>query len=142
MKKDMHPRLSRDGQVQIRARDRGAGERIRIAILDTGYDPTAFFFHPRACRDRIKEYESWVDDEEDSVVRQDINGHGTHATALLLSISDRADIYVARIAKSSEELSSAILNVAQVNYCAWRYSGASCSRVIPGHRARSSEMGC
>ncbi|KAE8448458.1 hypothetical protein EG329_009523 [Mollisiaceae sp. DMI_Dod_QoI] len=118
MKRDMHPRLSRDQQVQIMAQKRGAGERIRIAILDTGYDETASFFHHRPHRIRIKGYRSWLDKDPSAQDKslpapQDCSGHGTHATALLLSIADRADIYVARIANSSEELSSATLNIAQ-----------------------------
>lgn len=119
----MHPLVSSDEVVQVRAEQRGAGGKIRIAILDSGYDKSSYYFHSPARKARIIEYKSWVDDASSSQHNstagagpQDCNGHGTHATALLLSIADRADIYVARIAKSSEGLASAITKVAEVCY--------------------------
>lgn len=35
---------------------------------------------------------------------EDVHGHGTHATALLLRVAENADLYVARIAKKENFL--------------------------------------
>lgn len=74
-------------------------------------------------RARIKS-RSFLSDETSI---EDVHGHGTHTTALLLRVAEHADIYVARIAKkesfldpiSIEQVRNLIfsINVAKENHC-------------------------
>ena len=105
-------RRLRNVHALIDERPNNKHRKVRIAILDTGIDGT----HPEFCRksgvDRIMGYRSWVDPVADiseagglsaSQMRKsckDVDGHGTHATALLLQVDPLAEIYVARLAKS------------------------------------------
>ncbi len=67
-------------------------EKIRIAVLDTGIDPTDPMI--RAASSRIIDKRSWVGSAENYT---DKYGHGTHVTRLLLKIAPAAEIYVAKI---------------------------------------------
>ncbi|KAI9766109.1 MAG: hypothetical protein M1840_006816, partial [Geoglossum simile] len=84
--------------------------RIKVAILDTGYDKEAVFFN-RHRNSRIKKWKDWV--MNNSPDPQDQDGHGTHVLSLLMKIAPAADIFVARIAKETEDLQSASDNVAK-----------------------------
>lgn len=86
-------------------------ERIRIAVLDTGCDNDAPFFHLPDNGPRLKQWKDWVDG---SASWQDLHGHGTHLVSLIMRIAPEADIYVARIAESPDQLMKAGENVAEV----------------------------
>jgi subtilisin family serine protease len=73
-------------------------EPIRIAILDSGFDPE----HPLALSEgrldpRIKAARSFVHGTGQGEFRDEI-GHGTHALGLLLKVATCAEIYIAKIA--------------------------------------------
>ncbi|KAI9833799.1 MAG: hypothetical protein M1819_003534 [Sarea resinae] len=82
---------------------------IRVAILDTGYDDEAVFFHPPSRSNRLKEWKDWVDD---SPTPEDCNGHGTHVVSLVMKTAPTADIYVARVAKDTAGLHGAADRIA------------------------------
>ncbi|KAK8127336.1 hypothetical protein PG984_008444 [Apiospora sp. TS-2023a] len=75
-------------------------KRPRIAILDTGYDPK--FLFSLGCIPRLKGWKDCVNHETQPV---DSHGHGTHVLGLVMRIASEADIYVARVAKTSKDLS-------------------------------------
>ena len=86
---------------------------IRIAILDTGIS-----FPEEAedigYTDRIIETKSWLGgsantDPELERGDLDLDGHGTHAAALLLHVAPDADIYVARVCEGKRELKGRIM---------------------------------
>ncbi|KAI1742075.1 subtilisin-like protein [Xylaria scruposa] len=74
-------------------------EPVRIAILDSGFDPE----NPLLWTDmgkldpRIKAAQSFVHQTESDAIRDEI-GHGTHALGLLLNIAICAEIYIAKVA--------------------------------------------
>src|ERR1700722_5740704 len=74
-------------------------EPVRIAILDSGFDPK----NPLLINDeqrfdpRIKDFRNFVRGTEPLDVQDEI-GHGTHALGLLLGIATCAEIYIARVA--------------------------------------------
>lgn len=81
--------------------------RIKVAILDTGLDDSArifdFYNEPK-----------WIDFVDDSPSCKDSNGHGTHLVSLLMRTAPEAEIYVARVARDTKTLGSAIDNIAKV----------------------------
>ncbi|KAK5167686.1 uncharacterized protein LTR77_007385 [Saxophila tyrrhenica] len=84
-------------------------ERVKVAVLDTGYDPDASFFdRPRT--DRIKGWKDWADGSEISV---DESGHGTHVVSLLMKVAPYADVYVARVARNVDGLGGAGESIAK-----------------------------
>ena len=100
--------LERRSQELLSTLDKRSGfEPTRIAILDTGIDGT----HASFASKRIRAYKSWVSPEQDAEsgigfqarkIRGmciDADGHGTHATDLLLRVDPQALVYVARVAE-------------------------------------------
>lgn len=84
--------------------------RIKVAILDTGYDKDAIFFNQD--RDtRLKGWKDWVDNLP---YPQDQDGHGTHVLSLIMKIAPAADIFVSRVSKDEKDLQNASNNIAQV----------------------------
>jgi hypothetical protein len=74
-------------------------QKIRIAVLDTGIDIEEDSFI-KGAEDRIKERCSFLDDLHPSLNPldcQDVHGHGTHVTRLILRAASPADIFVAKI---------------------------------------------
>ncbi|KAF2148360.1 subtilisin-like protein [Myriangium duriaei CBS 260.36] len=75
--------------------------RPKIAVLDTGYDPGSGFLtnaHKIRLRGRWKDF--WAD----SASPIDADGHGTSMLSLVVNIASFADIYVARIASTNEDI--------------------------------------
>ena len=74
-------------------------QRVRIAILDSGFDPS----NPSLINDdgqldsRIKGRQNFVPGAGPVDIQDEI-GHGTHALGLLLRFATCADIYIAKIA--------------------------------------------
>ncbi|XDG05268.1 hypothetical protein ABKA04_004883 [Annulohypoxylon sp. FPYF3050] len=75
-------------------------EPVRIAILDSGFDPEnpLLMTHDRRLDPRIKGARSFVYQTDPDDTRDEI-GHGTHALGLLLKVATCAEIYIARIAR-------------------------------------------
>lgn len=86
--------------------------RLRVAILDTGYDAEAVFFGIQARRQRLKGWMDYVDDSEHPV---DSNGHGTHTVSVLMKVAPLADVYVARIARDRACLGTATDSIRRVS---------------------------
>lgn len=84
----------------------------RIAVLDTGCDDGSLFFFDPDQASRLREWKDWT---EESVEYQDCHGHGTYLISLVMKLSPGAHIYVARVAKSPEELLNSSENVAKVH---------------------------
>jgi hypothetical protein len=87
--------------------------KIRIAVLDTGYDPTDPMI--RGARERIVKNRSWVGSPDDC---KDTYGHGTHVTRLLLTMAPAADIYVAKITEGKCVEPQNMSGIAQVSFLA------------------------
>ncbi|KAH0494690.1 hypothetical protein TgHK011_008281 [Trichoderma gracile] len=78
---------------------RGTFEPVRIAILDSGFDPDnpLVMTEDQRLDPRIKDARSFVHGTAQHEIRDEI-GHGTHALGLLLSVASCAEIYIARVA--------------------------------------------
>nr|RBQ96670.1 hypothetical protein FVER53263_11628 [Fusarium verticillioides] len=99
-----------------------AGRRIRIAILDTGYDPGAIFFNRYRSR-RLKDWKDFI--ELGQPTPKDEEGHGTHVLSVLMQVAPAADIYVARVAKNTSELQNSTESIAKAIEWAWKECGAN-----------------
>ncbi|KAK4169925.1 hypothetical protein QBC43DRAFT_306849 [Cladorrhinum sp. PSN259] len=84
--------------------------RIRVAVLDTGYDPSSIFFK---APDRRRRIQAWKDYVSSDSLRLDVDGHGTHVLSLMMKVAPAADIYVARVARGTPDLASSTLNIAE-----------------------------
>ncbi|KAI0906589.1 peptidase S8/S53 domain-containing protein [Ustulina deusta] len=92
-------------------------KRIRIAVLDTGYDPDAVFFN----KDRKRRLRSWRNYiEEDQPHANGEDGHGTHVVSVLMKVAPAADIFVARVTQDATDLQNASGNIAQAIKWAWK----------------------
>ncbi|ETS03821.1 subtilisin-like protein [Trichoderma reesei RUT C-30] len=89
---------------------RGSRAGIRIAILDTGCNIDSAFFGVPPIQCRLK---GWKDFVSGATHWQDHHGHGTYLASLILQIASMADIYVARVASSSDDLAKASDKVAE-----------------------------
>ena len=82
---------------------------VKVAVLDTGCDlEHAFFIGPGSRQDdRLEGH--WFDclGESDKPVDEDPERHGTAMVALLLRLLPNAEIYVVRVARDAEGLSTA-----------------------------------
>ena len=74
-------------------------EPVRIAILDSGFDPgnSLLMTDDRRLDPRIKVVQNFVHQTEPLDIQDEI-GHGTHALGLLLKVATCAEIYIARVA--------------------------------------------
>lgn len=95
--------------------------RVRIAILDTGYDAKSPFFSVGPREKRLVEWKDFVDGQGEPI---DCDGHGTHVLSLAMKIAPAADICVARIAKNTEDLQNAATNIEKVRR---RYTFCFCT---------------
>lgn len=79
---------------------RGTFEPVRIAILDSGFDPEnpLLMTEDQRLDPRIKAAQSFIHQTESYDIRDEI-GHGTHALGLLLKVATCAEVYIARIAR-------------------------------------------
>jgi hypothetical protein len=91
----------------------------RIAILDTGCNTEDHFFNGPGIDhiDKFEDADLWYDclGESNVPVDQDDDDHGTALTALLLRLAPEAMIYVIRIARNSNELSTSANNIRKVS---------------------------
>ena len=94
-------------------------EKIRIAVLDTGIDPTDRMIKP--AMSRIIDKRSWVGSIPESYM--DKYGHGTHVTRLLLRMAPAAEIYVAKITDNKNVDPEDMSRIAEVSLpCPLRHS--------------------
>ncbi|KAJ4152234.1 hypothetical protein NW765_017743 [Fusarium oxysporum] len=75
--------------------------KVRVAILDTGYDPTAPLLADSA---RSMRFKGWKDFVSDSHVPVDTFGHGTFMATLLVESAPVSEVFVARVAENTESL--------------------------------------
>ena len=87
----------------------GLVPRVKVAILDTGYDKESPFFKNRNRTCRIRGWKDFVDDGSE----KDDDGHGTFTLSLVMKIAPTVDIFVARIARGKDDLQTANHRVAQ-----------------------------
>ena len=92
---------------------------IRIGIIDTGIDSEADELVKAALkRNRIKECCSFVidrDSEPDPTNFQDVNGHGTHVTRLILNAAPSAEIFIAKICDETTISKENLYRIAKVS---------------------------
>ena len=74
-------------------------EPVRIAILDSGFDPKnpLLISEDQQLPPQIKGVQNFVPETESWDIQDEI-GHGTHALGLLLKVATCAEIYIARVA--------------------------------------------
>ncbi|KAK0507732.1 hypothetical protein JMJ35_009621 [Cladonia borealis] len=74
-------------------------EPVRIAILDSGFDPenSLLINDDQRLDPRIKGVQNFVHGTESCDIQDEI-GHGTHALGLLLNVATCAEIFIARVA--------------------------------------------
>jgi len=73
-------------------------ERVRIAVIDTGIDPTD------AYAEVVKKYKDFVDNNDAN--KQDKTGHGTNSVKLIFKVFGDAEVYVARVFENSNASSN------------------------------------
>ncbi|KAL6822098.1 hypothetical protein J3E69DRAFT_368252 [Trichoderma sp. SZMC 28015] len=83
---------------------------VRVAILDTGYDPKAPLLEGKAAANRLK---GWKDFASGSDVPIDSFGHGTFMATLLIHSAPISEVHVARVAENPENLQQNSHRVAQ-----------------------------
>lgn len=93
--------------LEVERRRQGIKDRIRVAILDTGCELSLV---PSKSPLKV----DWRDFLDDSNTPQDLYGHGTLMTRLILECSPNATVIVARIAKDVDGLQDNQSKVAEV----------------------------
>jgi hypothetical protein len=93
--------------------------RIKIAVLDTGYDKKTPFLAEDELRQKcLLGWKDFSDAQEKDAVDQD--SHGTQVLSLVMKVAPAAEVYVARIARDRpglrEEGHKINVNVAKVNH--------------------------
>lgn len=83
--------------------------RVTVAVIDTGFEPSGGLMENYEQANRIKESKSWVASERDQEAnsknwRKDLDGHGTQVTYLLLRVAPVADVHIAQVFKTRQDL--------------------------------------
>jgi hypothetical protein len=91
-------------------------EPVRIAILDSGLDPTSPFLieDQQQVNPQVKEARSFIHGTQPHQTQDEI-GHGTHALGLLLKVAPSAEIYVARVARRETLNTNTFNDITKVN---------------------------
>ena len=91
---------------------------VKIAILDTGYDPQLDFFKASQRARCIKSWKNFVSHDTNgnqaNTTAQDTFGHGSLMTRLAMESAPLADIYVGRVAVDTSDLGSRSEEIAEV----------------------------
>jgi subtilisin family serine protease len=90
----------------------GGYKRVKIAILDTGFD----WVHPNwiYVKDNYKDFVDEKNNDDEYKVGVDKTGHGTNGVHLLFKIMPHADICVARVFDTNEATNETPTLVAKV----------------------------
>ncbi|KAM0260059.1 hypothetical protein ACHAQJ_002983 [Trichoderma viride] len=86
------------------------GKGVRVAILDTGYDPKAPLLADKAAARCFKGWKDFVSDSDKPV---DSFGHGTFMATLLIQSAPISEVYVARVAENTNSLQKSPSRVAE-----------------------------
>lgn len=92
---------------------------IRVAILDTGYDPSAPFFQDRK---RLRRVKGWKDFVSASKTPVDTFGHGTFMATLAIESAPVAELCIARVAESTDKLTYSPSRIADVCFSPLSFS--------------------
>ncbi|QYT06121.1 Peptidase_S8 domain-containing protein [Trichoderma simmonsii] len=109
--------------VELQRRNFKVSRRIRVAILDTGFDNEDDNYDEY--EERIKETRDFTKFGVQSKV-EDIFGHGTLMAKLIMDCAPSADIIIARVAKSTADLEIGKKNICQ----AIEWAGIDCKADI------------
>jgi hypothetical protein len=92
------------------------GEKVRIAILDTGLELSQDQSDNYEREEKIV-YKSWIGENEEGYPNgKDDVGHGTHLATLLVQVARYAHVHVARVFKESKpNMQRELQNVAKVS---------------------------
>lgn len=112
---------SSDVVPMFRDRPTGYGNRVRVAILDTGVDPIAIGIR-EALNNGQLHYRNFANGHDSA---QDTHGHGTAVTSLLLRVAPNVDVYVARVTPDGD------------NWDYTKFCKVICIYIIEGCRADS-----
>ncbi|CAO2652992.1 Nn.00g024030.m01.CDS01 [Neocucurbitaria sp. VM-36] len=103
-------------------RDNTAARRPRVAIIDTGYDPTSSFLgNPQKNRLNLQNFKQgheryhWKDFWGMQMKPLDDDGHGTAILSVIMRIAPFADVCIARIAGSDQDLGGQTSDKSQKN---------------------------
>lgn len=77
------------------------GQRVRIAVLDTGIDASHPLIRRALDKGSIVDTRGFPDSRNPL---QDLHGHGTHVTSVLLKTAPSAAMYIARVADDEGRL--------------------------------------
>ncbi|KAM0470203.1 hypothetical protein ACHAPX_010089 [Trichoderma viride] len=97
----IHPRLQK-----LAAEGKG----VRVAILDTGYDPKAPLLADNAAERCFKGWKDFVSTSEKPI---DPFGHGTIMATLLVESAPVSEVHVARVAENTDSLPKSASQIAQ-----------------------------
>jgi hypothetical protein len=101
-------------QVELKRRQCNATTPIRIAILDTGFNPKWPIFETKS--DLLRSIVDGKDFVEPGVsTMKDSFGHGTYMARLIMECAPGAEIIVARVARNTNELEKSVGNVKEVS---------------------------
>lgn len=90
--------------------DCGPVERIRIAVLDTGFQPPDSLMtnYESEKRIRVEQSDTFLaqveGDQDTRDWRLDQDGHGTNVALILLKVAPVADLHIARVFRSGKDL--------------------------------------
>ncbi|KAK0760739.1 hypothetical protein N5P37_006937 [Trichoderma harzianum] len=109
--------------VELQRRNFRVSTRIRIAILDTGFDHEDDNYDEY--EERIKKTKDFTKSAAQSEV-EDVFDHGTLMAKLIMDCAPSADIIIARVAKSTTELEASKNNICE----AIEWAGIACKADI------------
>jgi subtilisin family serine protease len=96
-----------NGVMERRRKDND--KRVKVAILDSGIDPS----HPEFSNHTFGDHNSR--DWTGSSATFDRVGHGTHAAALVLRVAPKAELYIGKVFNSSNGDTQTPRHVAEVS---------------------------